>query len=180
MSDQFAEIGVAVMEDIINGNTKNRDAMQKKDDETRRKFINSLIEEKEIRKSKIPTWVRVAVDVIDEELMDNYKEQLTEFVLQGPGNGDLMDLSMAVLTALKDSNMEAAVKILCSTDEEWSRFFIQNMAYTYSDMGPDFVEYTLKRELTAEEKLKFSQKREEIARRKNNKPSTETSKDINK
>ncbi|MCI8461055.1 MAG: hypothetical protein HFE81_06615 [Bacilli bacterium] len=169
MSDQSAEIGMFVMGDILNGNTKNRDLLEKKDEEVRAAQLATRIAEQKIRKSKIPEWVKIALDVIDRELLDKYKEILSSFVLDGPGTGELMDLSMAVLTTLKESTMGEAAEILSSVSDEWDRFYIQNMAFIFSNKGPDFATLTLNRDLTPEENLKFSIKRMEIQRRENEK-----------
>lgn len=179
MKDQFAEISMKVMEDIINGNTKNFDEIKEREEKSRKANYDKVVEERKIRESKIAKWVRIASEIIDEELIDQYRESLTSFVMYGAGTGELMDLSLEVLKTLHDSSMEEAAKMLSLAEKGMDIFFIQNMAFMYSDKGPDFCELTFNRELTAEEQLTFDLKRTEIQRRKNDKNLTEISKGVN-
>lgn len=167
MEDQFTKFGILGMENFWNCTLKKIEEIWKEDEKTQQEYFDFLIKEREIRKSQISKWAKISREVLDEELIDRYKELLTDFVMYGPGEGELMDKSMAVLMALKDSNMDGAVGILSEAEEGIPRYFIQNIAFMFSDFGPDFVIHTLKRDLTTEENLKISLKRMEIERRKN-------------
>lgn len=117
------------------------------------------------RKAQVGKWVNLAVEVLDEEVIPSYKEILTDYVHHGPDKGELMDLVMEVLSDLKQSDIDAATLTLARAMDDESRFFIQNMAFLYSNRGPDFVTYTLGRPLTAEEIVSFDLKRNEVYRR---------------
>jgi len=166
MADQFARIGMDVIEDIINGNTKNLNGMREREAERQKNVSDSLTEEREIRMKKMPEWVKIASRVVDKDLIEDYKDTLTNFIMSGPGTGELMDITMAVLEKLYDSNMENAAEMLSLAQDGMDVLFVQSMAYQYSDKGPNFVALTLDRELTPEEKLRFSFKKMEIERRK--------------
>jgi len=130
---------------------------------------NQSIEERvnsvAVRKNQIGKWVNLAVDVLDEEVISSYKEVLTDYVHHGPDNGELMDLAMQVLNDLKYADVATATETLAKTPDEVKKYFIQNIAFLYSNHGPDFVTQTLGRPLTAEEIVSFDLKRNEVYRR---------------
>ena len=139
------------------------------------KILDSMIDTKQsveekidsvaVRKNQIGKWVNLAVDVLDEEVIPSYKEVLTDYVHHGPDKGELMDLAMQVLNDLKYADVATATETLSKTSDEVKKFFIQNIAFLYSNQGPDFVTQTLGRPLTAEEIVSFELKRNEVYRR---------------
>lgn len=172
MGDTY-KIGMLRLSDLIESTariyyTKKKDELDG-DNNQLTTLINADYEE---RKDQIDKWVDIAVDVIDDELLETYKKVLTVYVKYGPGNGSSMDLTMNILNELKVSdNMDYAVEILGSTTDEDTKFFIQNMVFEFSNKGPNFVTRTLGRPLSAEEIVSFDIKRKEVSKREQEKES---------
>lgn len=162
-------IGMHVMSGMLNNNADDTDFLRKTE-EIRQEIIKNNTEEAvEERKSQIKKWATIANEVIAPELIDSYKATLTDFVAYGPSNGSLMDLSMSILSELKVSDtMDYAEELLNSVEDKLDRFYIQNMAFMYSDKGPDFVTRTIGRPLTVSEIACFDLKRVENKNRKAN------------
>ena len=155
-------IGMHVMKDMFAGNSEDTDFLRKRD-----MLHNDIAKENseenvELRKTQIKKWVGMAVDIIDEDLIDSYKSTLTDFVAYGPTTGELMDLAMKVLFELKVADtMDKAIEIFNSIEKLSDKFYVQNMAFMYSDKGPDFVTKTIGRPLTISEIACFDLKRSE-------------------
>ena len=166
MGDTY-KIGMLRLSDLIESTariyyTKKKDELDG-DNNQLTTLINADYEE---RKDQIDKWAEIAVDVIDQELIETYKKVLFDYVKYGPGNGSSMDLTMNILNELKVSdNMDYAVEILDSTGDEETKFFIQNMVFEFSNRGPNFVTRTLGRPLSAEEIVSFDIKRKEVSKR---------------
>ena len=160
-------IGMHVMKDMFAGNSEDTDFLRKRD-----MLHNDIAKENseenvELRKGQISKWVGIAADVIDETLIDSYKNTLTDFVAYGPTTGELMDLEMKVLFELKTADtMDKAIEMCNSIEKQSDKFYVQNMAFMYSDKGPDFVTKTIGRPLTISEIACFDLKRSENINRK--------------
>ncbi len=160
-------IGMHVMRDMFTGNGESTDFNRKKDMIEREIALENSEENVELRKEQIKKWVAIAAEVIDKDLIESYKHTLTDFVAYGPTTGSLMDLAMSVLTELKTAEtMDYAVEIFNSIEKDSERFYVQNMAFMYSDKGPDFVTRTIGRPLTISEIACFDLKRSENINRK--------------
>lgn len=166
MGDTY-KIGMLRLADLIQSTARIYYTKKKEelggDDSQLETLINADYAE---RKDQIDKWAEIAVDVIDQELIETYKKVLTDYVFYGPGNGSSMDLTMNILNELKVSdNMDYAVEMLNSTQDEDTKFFIQNMVFEFSNKGPNFVTKTLGRPLSAEEIVSFDIKRKEVSKR---------------
>jgi hypothetical protein len=160
-------IGMHVMRDMFAGNSEDTDFIRKREMIQRDIALENSEENVEIRKGQIKKWVGIAAEVIDEDLIESYKHTLTDFVAYGPTTGSLMDLAMSVLTELKTADtMDYAVEMFNSIEKDSERFYVQNMAFMYSDKGPDFVTKTIGRPLTISEIACFDLKRSENINRK--------------
>ena len=160
-------IGMHVMKDMFAGNSEDTDFLRKRD-----MLHNDIAKENseenvELRKTQIKKWVGMAVDIIDEDLIDSYKNTLTDFVAYGPTTGELMDLAMKILFELKTADtMDKAIEVFKSIEKMSDKFYVQNMAFMYSDKGPDFGTKTIGRPLTISEIACFDLKRSENLNRK--------------
>ena len=163
-------IGMHVMNDMFAGNSEDTDFLRKRDMIQKEIALENSEENVEIRKSQIKKWVGIAAEVIDEELIESYKNTLTDFVAYGPTTGSLMDLAMSILSELKSAEtMDYAIELCNSIEKNTDKFYVQNMAFMYSDKGPDFVTKTIGRPLTISEIACFDLKRSEILNRKKEK-----------
>lgn len=172
MGDTF-KIGMLRLSDLIQSTARSYYTKKKEelggDDSQLTTLINADYEE---RKDQIDKWAEIAVDVIDQELIETFKKVLFDYVKYGPGNGSSLDLVMNIISELKVSdNMDYAVEILNSTPDEDTKFFIQNMVFEFSNKGPNFVTRTLGRPLSAEEIVSFDIKRKEVSKREQEKES---------
>ena len=172
MGDTF-KIGMLRLSDLIQSTARSYYTKKKEelggDDSQLTTLINADYEE---RKDQIDKWAEIAVDVIDQELIETFKKVLFDYVKYGPGNGSSLDLVMNIISELKVSdNMDYAVEILNSTADEDTKFFIQNMVFEFSNKGPNFVTRTLGRPLSAEEIVSFDIKRKEVSKREQEKES---------
>ena len=160
-------IGMHVMEDMFAGNSEDTDFIRKRDMIQREIALENSEENVEIIKEQIKKWVGFAADVIDKDLIESYKHTLTDFVAYGPTTGSLMDLAMSVLSELKTAEtMDYAIEVFNSIEKPSEKFYVQNMAFMYSDKGPDFVTKTIGRPLTISEIACFDLKRSENISRK--------------
>ena len=160
-------IGMHVMRDMFAGNSEDTDFIRKREMIQRDIALENSEENVEIRKGQIKKWVGIAAEVSDEDLIESYKHTLTDFVAYGPTTGSLMDLAMSVLSELKTAdNMDYAVELFNSIEKISDKFYVQNMAFMYSDKGPDFVTRTIGRPLTISEIACFDLKRSENKNRK--------------
>ena len=160
-------IGMHVMEDMFAGNSEDTDFIRKRDMIQREIALENSEENVEIRKEQIKKWVGIAAEVIDKDLIESYKHTLTDFVAYGPTTGSLMDLAMSVLSELKTAEtMDYAIEVFNSIEKPSEKFYVQNMAFMYSDKGPDFVTKTIGRPLTISEIACFDLKRSENISRK--------------
>lgn len=160
-------IGMHVMKDMFAGNSEDTDFLRKRDMIQQEIAKENSEENVEIRKSQIKKWVGIAVDIIDEDLIESYKNTLTDFVAYGPTTGSLMDVAMNILRELKTADtMDHAIELCNSIEKNTEKFYVQNMAFMYSDKGPDFVTKTIGRPLTISEIACFDLKRSENLNRK--------------
>lgn len=160
-------IGMHVMKDMFAGNSEDTDFLRKREMIENEIARENSEENVELRKEQIGKWVAIAAEVIDKDLIDSYKKTLTDFVAYGPTTGSLMDLAMSILSELKTADtMDKAVEVFNSIEKQSDRFYVQNMAFMYSNKGPDFVTKTIGRPLTISEIACFDLKRSENMKRK--------------
>ena len=165
--DMATGIGMHVMRDMFSGNSEDTDFIRKRDMIQREIALENSEENVEIRKAQIKKWVGIAAEVIDKDLIESYKHTLTDFVAYGPTTGSLMDLAMSVLSELKTADtMDYALELFNSIEKDSDKFYVQNMAFMYSDKGPDFVTSSIGRPLTISEIACFDLKRLENINRK--------------
>lgn len=163
-------IGMHVMNGMFTENSEDTDFLRKRDMIQKEIARENSEENVELRKGQIKKWVGIAAEVIDESLIESFKNTLTDFVAYGPTTGSLMDLCMSVLSELKTAEtMDYAIELYNSIEKNTEKFYVQNMAFMYSDKGPDFVTQTIGRPLTISEIACFDLKRREIMNRKKEK-----------
>lgn len=160
-------IGMHVMRDMFAGNSEDTDFLRKREMIENEIARENSEENVELRKGQISKWVTIAADVIDEDLIESYKNTLTDFVAYGPTTGSLMDLAMSILSELNNSEtMDYAIELCNSIEKQSDKFYVQNIAFMYSNKGPDFVTRTIGRPLTISEIACFDLKRRENINRK--------------
>ncbi|MCI8347678.1 MAG: hypothetical protein HFJ12_07030 [Bacilli bacterium] len=169
-SDFLADLSIAAAMDSLHGDTRNMDRIRLEALEKELKEVKQrqIIEKQKLEKrvKKIPFWVIEGNKIIDPHLIPMWNEYVTSYAINGSGEGEEYDVALEIMTHLKnDETMDFAKQILEKATENFESskdiFSIQNIIFTFSAKGPDFVEQTLNRELSLEEKEVFDKKREE-------------------